>query len=117
EMLKEPAYPQDEFDRIKTQRTKALELAPTEPTQLASERLNRHLSPFGRSDAQYAPTREEQLAELDKVTLDQARAFHDQFYGASYGVVAVVGPVEPAEVQKAAASLFGSWNTAKPYKP
>ena len=27
EMLKEPAYPQDEFDRIKTQRMKALEAA------------------------------------------------------------------------------------------
>jgi zinc protease len=117
EMLKDPAYPQDEFDRVKTQRTKALELAPTEPTQLASELLNRHLSPFAKTDAQYSPTREEQLAEIQKVTLDQARAFHDQFYGANYGVFAVVGPVEPAAVQQAAAALFGSWNTGKAYKP
>ena len=62
EILKEPAYPQDEFDRIKTQRLKALEVVPTEPTQLAGERLNRHLSPFAKGDAQYAPTREEQIA-------------------------------------------------------
>jgi zinc protease len=116
EMLKEPAYPQDEFDRVKTQRLKALELTPTEPTQLAADRLNRHLSPFAKTDAQYAPTREEQIPELQKVTLDQARAFHDRFYGANYGILAVVGPVEPAEIQKAATSLFGSWNTAKAYK-
>jgi zinc protease len=117
EMLKEPAYPQDEFDRIKTQRLKALELAPTEPTQLAAEVLNRHLSPFAKSDAQYSPTREEQIPELQKVTLDQARAFHDQFYGANYGVFAVVGPVAPADMQKAAAELLGAWNTAKAYQP
>src|SRR6185295_18352198 len=104
-------------DRIKTQRLKALELTPTEPTQLASEVLNRHLSPFAKTDPQYSPTREEQIVELQKTTIEQARAFHGQFYGASHGVFAVVGPVEPAAVQQAAASLFGSWNTTKPFKP
>ena len=117
EILKAPAYPQDEFERIKTQRLTALELTPTEPNQLASERLNRHLSPFARGDAKYAPTREEQIPELQKVTLDAAKTFHDQFYGASHGVLAVVGPVEPADVQKMAADLFGTWTTTKTYKP
>ncbi len=107
EMLKEPAFPQDDFDRIKTQRLKALELAPTEPNQLASERLNRHLSPFDKGDAQYNPTRVEQIPELQKVTLDDARKFHDQFYGANHGVFAVVGPVDAAEIQKTVASLLG----------
>ena len=117
EMLKEPAYPADEFDRLKTQRLKTLELAPTEPNQLAGDLLNRHLSPFTKTDAQYAPTREEQIPELQKTTIEQARAFHDQFYGANHGILAVVGPLEPADVQKAAAALFGSWNSGKPFKP
>jgi zinc protease len=117
EILKEPAYPQDEFDRIKTQRVKALEVPPTDPTQIATERLNRHLSPFTKDDPQYNPTREEQLAEVQNVTVADARAFHDQFYGANFGVVAVIGPVQQADIQKAAADLLGNWNTAKPYKP
>jgi zinc protease len=117
EILKEPAYPQDEFDRLKTQRLKALEVPPTEPNQVATERLNRHLSPFAKTDTQYAPTREEQIPELQKATLDDAKKFHDQFYGASFGVFAVVGPISPADVQKAATDLLGSWNTSKTYKP
>jgi zinc protease len=117
EILKEPAYPQDEFDRIKTQRVKALEVAQTEPTQMATERLNRYLSPFAKTDAQYNPTRLEQLPELQKTTLDDAKRFHDQFYGTNYGVFAVVGPVTPADIQKIAADLLGTWNTAKAYKP
>ena len=72
EILKEPAYPQDEFDRLKTQRLKALEVPPTEPNQVATERLNRYLSPFAKSDTQYAPTREEQIPELQKTTLEDA---------------------------------------------
>ena len=117
EILKEPAYPQDEFDRIKTQRLQALALTPTEPTQLAGDRLNRHLSPFTKGDPLYAPTPAEQIPELQKVTLDQARKFHDQFYGANHGIVAVVGPVNAAEIQKTVSDLFGSWNTTKVYKP
>ena len=117
EILREPAYPPEEFDRAKTQRLKALELTPTEPTQLANDRLNRHLSPFAREDPLYLPSREEQIPDLQKVTLEQARAFHDQFYGAGHAILAVVGPVDPGEIQKAAAALFGSWNSAKPFKP
>src|SRR5262249_10819235 len=86
EMLKEPAYPQADFDRMITQRIKALENVPTEPNQLANEMLQRHLSPFAKGDVRYSPTREEQLEELKKVTLDDARKFHDQFYGANYGI-------------------------------
>ena len=117
EILKEPAYPQDEFDRVKTQRVKALEVAPTEPNQLATERLTRHLSPFEKRDAQYTPTREEQLPAVKNVKLEVARKFHDQFYGANYGVLAVVGPVAPADVTQAATALLGAWNTTKAYKP
>jgi zinc protease len=117
EILKSPGYPQAEFDRVKTQRLKALDVAPTDPTQLASERLNRYLSPFAKTDTQYSPTREEQAPELRNVTVASARAFHDQFYGANYGVFAVVGPVAAPEVQKLAADLLGTWNTTKAYKP
>jgi zinc protease len=117
EILKEPAYPQDEFDRVKSDRLKGLETAPTEPTQLASERLNRYLSPFAKGDAQYAPTRQEEGPDLQKVSLKDARKFHDQFYGANDGVFAVVGPLAPADVQKAATELLGGWNTTKAYKP
>ena len=117
EILKEPAYPPDEFERVKTQRIKALEIAPTEPALLATERLNRHLSPFDKRDAPYAPTREEQLSEIKNVKLEDARKFHDQFYGANYGVFALVGPVALADVKKAAMDLLGAWNTGRAYKP
>jgi len=117
EILKEPSYPQEEFDRMKTQRLKALEVAPTDPTAIAQERLNRYLSPFSKNDVEYSPTREEQIPEMQKSALDDAKRFHDEFYGANFGVFAVVGPVVVADIQKVATELFGSWNTTKAYKP
>ena len=115
EMLKEPAYPEADFEQMKTQRIKALENPPTEPTQLAAETLQRQLSPYSKGDVLYNPTREEQLEDLKKLTLADVKKFHDQFYGASFGVLAVVGPVDVAEVQKIAAPLLGDWKTGMQY--
>ena len=98
-------------------RLKALENVQTEPTQLAAETLSRHLSPWKAGDVMYSPTREEQLAEMKKVTLADAKDFHDKFYGANYGVFAVVGPVDQNAIKALANELLGSWNTSMAYKP
>jgi zinc protease len=115
EMLREPAYPEKEFEVMKTARIKALENPPTEPTQLAAETLQRQLSPYSKGDVMYTATREEQIAEIEKLTLQDVKKFHDQFYGASFGVLAVVGPVDASEVQKVAAPLLGDWKTSMSY--
>lgn len=117
EMLKEPAYAEKDFDQMREQRIKALEAVPTEPVQLGAELLGRHLTPWSKGDVMYPATREEQLAELKRLTLDDVKKFHDQFYGANYGVLALIGPADQAAVQKAAAELLGSWNTAMTYRP
>jgi zinc protease len=117
EILKEPAYsPESEFETMRAQRIKALELALTEPTQLAAETLQRHMTPWSKGDVLYEPTREEQIAELKKLTYADVKKFHDQFHGANFGVFAVIGPVEAAEIQKVAGELFGGWNTAMTYR-
>jgi zinc protease len=116
EILREPSYPESEFDQVKTQRLQALKNPPTEPTQLAQESLQRHLSPYARGDAQYSPTREEQLADMQKLSVDDVKKFHDQFYGASHGVFAILGPFDPAQVSKTAEEVLGSWTTAGPYE-
>ncbi len=116
EMLKDPLYPDAEFQRALEQRIRALEQPQTEPTQLAAEMLSRHLTPWSKGDLLYQGTREEQAAELRKVTLDDVKKFHDDFYGANFGVLAVVGPADRAAVEKAAEELLGSWNTRMAYK-
>ncbi len=116
EILKEPAFPQEDFDRSKNQRLQTLAEAPTEPAQLAQEELSRHISPFAKTDALYSPTREEQLAEIRKLTLDDVKKFHASFYGASNAEIAILGGIDRAAAQKLAAELLGSWNSPEPYQ-
>jgi zinc protease len=116
EILRDPAYPESDFDQVKTQRVRALENAPTEPAQLAQEALRRSLSPFSKDDALYDSPREEQLTAMRAVSLDDVRKFHRDFYGASHGVFAVLGPFDRAAVQKTIGELLGSWTADGPYR-
>jgi zinc protease len=116
EILREPSYPESDFDQLKTQRVRALENAPTEPAQLVQEALQRYLSPYSSGDALYNPPREQQLAAMRNVTLADVRKFHDEFYGASHGVFAILGPFDEMVVHKTVEELLGSWTTPGPYQ-
>ena len=116
EILREPSFPDNEFEQVKTQRLRALEVAPTEPGQIAPDELSRYLSPLAKGNPLYGPTREEMLAEMQKVTLEDVRKFHAQFYGASYAELAVVGPLTQPEVQRIGQSTLGNWTTSVPYR-
>ena len=54
---------------------------------------------------------------MKKVTLADAKDFHDKFYGANYGIFAVVGPIDPNAIKAVAGELLGSWNMSMAYKP
>ena len=56
------------------------------------------------------------MENAGKVTLDDVKKFHAQFYGASHGELVIVGQFDPAAVSKTAAELFGNWPSPAPYQ-
>ena len=115
EILKDPAFPESDFEQIRQQEITAIERGRTEPTTLAAQALQANLSPFPRTDVRHPRTIDEQIEDLKKVTLDDVKKFYQQFYGASQGDVVAVGALKPDEVQKAVEELFGSWKSQSPY--
>jgi len=116
EMLREPAFPDAEFDQVKRQRVAGIENNRTDPAALAPLALNRAMNPFPRDDVRYVGTIDEQIEDVTKVSLDEVRKFHLRFYGASHGEVVVVGQFKEADVRAAAAELLGAWSVAAPYE-
>jgi zinc protease len=116
EILHDPAFPESEFDQVKKQRIAALENGKVEPGALAPLALARSLNPFPKNDVRYIGTIEEQIDDINKVTLDDVKQFHTRFYGASHGQFVAVGQFDPAELQKTAAELFGAWTSPTPYQ-
>jgi zinc protease len=116
EILREPSFPPNEFDQIKKQNIARLENSKVEPDALGPLALARALNPYPKTDIRYVPSLDEEIEEVNKVTLDDVKKFYSQFYGASRGQFVIVGQFDPAEVQKVATELFGNWTSSAPYK-
>ncbi|MDR3699451.1 MAG: pitrilysin family protein [Candidatus Sulfopaludibacter sp.] len=117
ELLREPSFPEAEFEQIRQQRIAGAESAKTEPTSLASLEMSRHMSAqYKRGDVRYVPTIDEQIEDLKKVTLDDVRKMYAQFYGAGEGEIVISGQFDPAQIQKLVTELFGDWKSASPYE-
>jgi zinc protease len=115
EILREPAFPADEFEQLRQQRLAGMEQAKSEPQVRGQIELQRHLRPWPKGDVRYVPTIDEQIADVKAVTLDDAKKFYADFYGASNGEFSVVGDFDPAEVSKLASELFGTWKSPRPF--
>lgn len=116
EILREPAFPQTEFDLLKQDSLTGLESQRTEPQSVAITAMSRHFNKYPKGDIRYSGSLDEDIADTKAVTLDDVKAFHKDFYGASTGEIAVVGDFDEKEVNALLTQLFGSWKNAKAYE-
>ena len=116
EILREPSFPESEFEQVRQQLIANIEEGRSEPQVLAVQGFERRInSIYPRGDVRYVGTVDEQIEDLKKVTLDEAKRFYQQFYGASEGEFTVVGQFDKAEIQKLGEDLIGNWKGAAPY--
>jgi zinc protease len=115
EVLRQPSFPQTEFDQLKQQQLAGQEQMRREPQVVASSALQQRLNPYPPEDPRYVRTPDESIAALQSVTLEQTKDFYNQFYGASRSELAVVGDFDPEQTQSLAAKLFGDWKSPKPF--
>jgi zinc protease len=116
EILKEPSFPEAEFELVKQAAMARVESQRDNPEMIALNHLYRHLSPYPMGDPRAVLTPEQNLEELKKATLNDAQRFYHQFYGASNAEIAVEGDFDPAEVEKLARELFQDWKSPGPYQ-
>jgi zinc protease len=115
EILREPSFPADEFEQLKQQRLAGIESSRSEPQFIAFVTFGRHINPYPKSDPRYTPTIDEQIEMTKAVTLEDAKKFYADFYGASNGELAVAGDFDSKEIAKLVSELFGSWKSPRAF--
>lgn len=112
EILREPAFPEGEFERLKQESLAAIEQQKSDPSALASNRFARISRPeYPAADPRYVRTFTEETAALETVTPAQLKEFHSAFYGASNATAAVVGDFDPKALEGVLRETFGSWKS------
>jgi len=116
EILREPSFPESDFEQIRQAAIAGIEAQRNEPQSLASNAMNRYLNAsYPPGDPRYVPTVDESIDQLKRVTLDEAKKFYADFYGGSNAELAVVGDFDAAEIRKLAEELFSTWKSPKSY--
>ena len=111
EIVREPTFPADEFETLKEQQLAGLEQQRSDPAALAQTALGRHMSPALPGHPSYTATVEERVAQVEAVTVEEARAFHRDFYGPQLGTLALVGDFDAQEIRGVIEEVFGDWES------
>ncbi|MYN08125.1 M16 family metallopeptidase [Pseudoduganella aquatica] len=114
-VLKEPAFDAAEFEQLRQQWLVGVEASRNEPQVLATTALAKHYNNYPKGDVRYALNTDEQIEAIKALTLDQLKAYHREFYGASHGELAVVGDFDSAALQAVVAEEFGNWASKPDY--
>jgi zinc protease len=88
----------------------------TDPGTLASNRLARALSPYGKDDVRYVPTVEENQERVNAVTLDQVRTLYEAQVGAGKGELAVVGDFDADATLARVKEILQNWESKVPVR-
>ena len=115
EILKEPSFPQAEFDQLKQEMLISLENERSEPTSIAFRAMSAAFNRYPKGHVLYSPTLDEEIADVKALTLDDERKYHKDFYGATTGELIVVGDFDEAEISRTAGELFNGWQSPSGY--
>jgi zinc protease len=116
EILREPAFPAEEFETSKLRMVSMLSAGRTEPGTLARNTLSRSLSPYSKEDVRYVPTLEETLDRTRHVTLEQIKTLYQTQIGGSNAELGVVGDFDPESTLRLVKEILSGWESKMPFE-
>ncbi len=115
QMMREPAFPETEFEQLRKQLLTQIESQKSDPQALATVALAKQFNTFPRGDVRYQSSFEETEEDLKAIKLADLRDFHKTFYAAAKGDISIVGDFDEAAVTLAVREAFGDWKGGVPY--
>ena len=104
DMLYNPSFPEDEFERAIEQTLTGLKQSKDDPNTIASN--VRAVVNFGKESALGELTTEE---TVKNITLEDLKAHYEKFFKPNIAYLVIVGDITKKEAQKLTKQYFGKW--------
>ncbi len=115
DVLRAPTFPATEFEQLREQAITFTNAQRSEPNAIASQEVGRALNPYKRGDIRYAPTFDERIEDYKAVKLADVKKFYSDVVGAKVGHFSLVGDFDAKEMEAAARSMLGDWNSKQAF--
>lgn len=112
EQLRSPAFSPEEFAKLQKQVTGQIRRNMEDPEFRAATSFNNAIYPLGHPNRD--PATETFLADVQKATLDQVKAFYQELYGPAAMKLVVVGDIDAAAVTSEVGKVFAGWTGGSP---
>jgi zinc protease len=115
EVLQQPTFPEKEFDELKRNQLTQLESRKSEPQAIAFRALQRAMSPYPKEHVNYVPTLQEQIEQINALTVQDVKDFYHDFYGIGAAEIGIVGDFDVKTAEAAISESLANWKSPAPY--
>ncbi len=112
EQLREPAFSEEEFARLKKQAIGGLKRALESTDFRATDEFSRAVYAAGHPNRQ--PTPDDKIAAIQAAKLDDLKKFHATHYGPAYFTIVAAGDINIAALQAELGKSFAGWTGGTP---
>lgn len=116
DMLRNPQFPESEFNKLRDESLAAIDQSRSDPRSLAVRELSQRLAPYPTNDFRRVLGFDEEIAQLNAISVEDLRRFHAEFYGASKATAAVIGDFDELETRAALGALLSNWQAPVAYQ-
>ncbi|HEX7552762.1 MAG TPA: insulinase family protein, partial [Geothrix sp.] len=116
EILKEPGFPKEEFERLVNETVTGIESQKSEPNAVAQIALRQHTDPYPKGHVRHTHSLDETIAAYKGAKLEEVQAFYRAYYGTSAAELAVVGDFDDKALEAQVKALFGDWKADQPFQ-
>ena len=116
EILRQPVFPADEFEKMKQEELADIEQNKSEPQAIAGNILSRILNQFDKNDFRYPMSFDEQTAAIKALSLEDVKKFYADFYQSENATVGVVGDFDEAAVTAELKNMLEFWRAPNKYE-
>jgi len=116
DILRNPTFNADEFEKVKLEMKAELETNKSEPQLVANEKLLAATAKYPKTHPYYSSTTDENLAKLSTVKLDEIKEFYIKFYGGVATFTTFVGRVDKPAAKDFLNATFDNWVPQIAYK-
>jgi len=106
EMLSEPAFPPDHFERVKSQLLTMIKILSQNTQEMCSQAFDRLYyrdHPYSLPSMGYAHT-------INAITPADLQSFHETYFGPNGMVFAISGGIEPEQASELFDQIFSTWH-------
>jgi len=107
EQLREPAFDEEEFIKLKSQREGSLKRLLEDTEAMANQKLDRIL--FSENHPNYSVSVETLLEHAKNASLDEVKAFYKKYYGTKSMIFVAAGDVDTKIIHESIEKDFDAW--------